>query len=71
MRIAESRARKRAFAQALGISPEDFLPANKRSRMEDIDTPMADLDPGDDDKGGHEEKPAEHKKKVSLDDLAD
>ena len=70
VRIAESRARKRAFAQALGISPEDFISGNKKSRMEDIDTPMADLDAEDDDKE-HDEKPpaVEHKKKVSLDDL--
>jgi len=73
VRIAESRARKRAFAQALGISPEDFLPAGKKSRMEDTDTPLADLDADDDDKdkdkSGHVEHPVEHKKKISLDDL--
>jgi hypothetical protein len=71
VRIAESRARKRAFAQALGISPEDFLPLGKKSRMEDTDTPMADLDADDDDKekGSHPEVAAEPRKKICLDDL--
>lgn len=73
VRIAESRARKRAYAQALGISPEDFIAdKTKKSRMEDIDIPLTELD----EEGG--EDPADapvpkgeesQKKKLSLDDL--
>ena len=70
VRIAESRARKRAYAQALGISPEDFFAdKQKKSRMEDIDTPMCDLDDGEEDKTTPAE-PKEEKKKLSLDDLS-
>jgi hypothetical protein len=75
VRIAESRARKRAYAQALGISPEDFFAdKQKKSRMEDIDTPMCDLDAGDESQdkaasGRDAESVKEEKKKLSLDDL--
>jgi hypothetical protein len=70
VRIAESRARKRAYAQALGISPEDFFAdKNRKSRMEDVDTPMCDLDAEEGaEKGAHAEA-APDKKKISLDDL--
>jgi hypothetical protein len=70
VRIAESRGRKRAYAQALGISPEDFFAdKTKKSRMEDVDTPMCDLDGEEDaDKGSRVDTPPE-KKKLSLDDL--
>lgn len=70
VRIAESRGRKRAFAQALGITPEDFLAdKTRKSHQEDIDTPMCDLD--DETGGSTGANPQErHKKKgLSLDDL--
>lgn len=75
VRIAESRARKRAYAQALGISPEDFIAdKNKKSRMEDIDTPLADLLNDDEDDGTvtpkeSEKSPEKKPKRLSLDDL--
>lgn len=69
VRIAESRARKRAIAQALGIVPEDFIEdKNRKSRVDDIDTPLAG---GEDEEEGsgpvHEEK--QEKKKVGMEDL--
>ena len=68
VRIAESRARKRAYAQALGITPEDFIAdMTRKSHMDDIDTPLAGgEDEEESGKGAHQEKP---KEKVSLDDL--
>lgn len=73
VRIAESRARKRAYAQALGISPEDFIAdKTKKSRMEDIDIPLTELDDenGEDSEPGATAKTEEpQKKKLSLDDL--
>ena len=45
IRIAESRAWKRACAKALGITPVSFFggDTSKRSHMEDTDVPLADL----------------------------
>lgn len=69
VRIADSRARKRAYAQALGIMPEDFLAdKTKRSHQEDIDTPMCDLDDGRPAEERTQNKPVQ-KKGLSLDDL--
>lgn len=71
VRIAESRARKRAYAQALGITPEDFYSdTTRKSRMEDIDTPLTDL-AEEEAAGGNveKEKTVPVKKGPSLDEL--